>query len=172
VGTAPAGIFYALATGHADTLAEQSVQDGRVEAVFVNAAQQGIALIRAGWKGDCGDLERGASMLAGLGGGLTPAGDDFLVGLMLYSWMAHPSPMPVCQAIYNNAAGRTNMLSRAFLAAASTGECSMVWHDLFRALESGTDRQVDATLQRILSFGSSSGSDALAGFLWMALSRC
>ena len=40
-----------------------------------------------------------AAQFAGLGSGLTPAGDDFLMGVMLRAWLAHPEPEAFCQRL-------------------------------------------------------------------------
>lgn len=106
-----------------------------------------------------------AEQFAGLGGGLTPAGDDFLAGIMLRAWLAHPEPQPLCEAIYEAAALRTNRLSAAFLRAAAKGECSAAWHHLFDALPGGTRRELFEAVRGIVAYGQTSGADMLAGFL-------
>ena len=58
-------------------------------------------------------------MLAGLGDGLTPAGDDWLVGMMLWAWLAHAAPRRFCQVLSDAAVPRTTTLSAAFLQAAA-----------------------------------------------------
>ncbi|MGD2206937.1 MAG: DUF2877 domain-containing protein [Anaerolineae bacterium] len=105
--------------------------------------------------------------LAGLGGGLTPAGDDFLMGVMLRAWLAHPEPEPFCQKLADLAAPRTTTLSAAMLRAAARGECSAAWHDLLAALEESSDELVIAAVHDVLAHGHTSGADTLAGFLWL-----
>jgi hypothetical protein len=109
-----------------------------------------------------------AAQLAGLGSGLTPAGDDFLMGVMLRAWLTHPEPEPFCQQIVEIAVPRTTTLSAALLRAASRGECSAAWHTLLTALESGAQPQLEKAVQAILSHGHTSGADILAGFLWLS----
>ena len=131
-------------------------------------AREAANALRAGWEGDEAQVRAGAARLAGLGGGLTPAGDDFLVGVMLWAWLAHPRPAPICRAIAEEAAPRTTTLSAAFLRAAARGECSAAWHRLLAALGSGTaEDQLAAAVQDVLAHGATSGADALAGFLWI-----
>jgi len=129
----------------------------------VETARAAAADLAAGRAGDPARLEAAAWRLAGLGGGLTPAGDDFLVGAMLRAWLEGPAPGAFCQAIAGVAAPRTTLLSAALLRAAARGECSAPWHRLLAALESGAPPApaVDA----ILAHGHTSGADALAGFL-------
>jgi hypothetical protein len=130
-------------------------------------ADQVIAL-RAGWQGDHAQLRYAAKGLAGLGQGLTPAGDDFLCGLMLWAWLAHPTPREFCRAIAEAAAPRTTTLSAAFLRAASRGECSAAWHQLLNMLTSDADDELEQAAHHVLAYGETSGADTLAGFLWQA----
>lgn len=148
-----------------------------IEASIVTALESGEE-VKEGWPGDPSSLQRGASRLAGLGGGLTPAGDDFLCGVMLWAWLAHPSPPSFCRLLLEAAAGRTTALSAAFLRAAARGECSAAWHRLLVALAgwqreqsmAGTRGRLEQSVRDVLSFGSTSGGDTLAGFLWMGCS--
>ena len=130
--------------------------------------QAAIEALRAGWRGDFAQLQGGAARLAGLGSGLTPAGDDFLVGVMLWAWLAHPTPHSFCRAIVEAAAPRTTTLSAAFLRAASRGECDAAWHQLLAVLGTVTDDELAPAIQGVLAHGATSGADTLAGFLWMA----
>ena len=107
-----------------------------------------------------------ATQFAGLGGGLTPAGDDFLIGVMLQTWLAHPDPAPLCQTLVEIAAPRTTALSAAFLRAAAKGECNTPWHRLFTTLVDDGQEQLAAATREALSYGYTSGADTLAGFLW------
>jgi hypothetical protein len=112
-------------------------------------------------------LRAGAAHLAGLGGGLTPAGDDFLTGAMLWAWLAHPTPNNYCGVLLSASMTQTTMLSAALLQAAARGECSAPWHSMFRALVGGSDTNLAEAVQCVLAHGHTSGADTLAGFLWM-----
>jgi len=133
------------------------------------AANSFVTGLQAGWDGDRSQLQAGAVQLAGLGGGLTPAGDDFLVGVMLWAWLTHPAPQPLCQTVLEAAAPRTTTLSAAFLRAAARGECSASWHALLAALAEGTDTELAPAVEAVLAHGHTSGADTLAGFLWTVL---
>jgi hypothetical protein len=122
--------------------------------------------LQAGWGGDLAQLEKGTIQLAGLGSGLTPAGDDFLIGMMLWAWLAHPKPNAFCHTIIQAGASRTTTLSAAFLWATSRGECSAAWHRLLATLGSGVDGELEAATRQVLAHGATSGADTLAGFLW------
>lgn len=123
----------------------------------------------AGWRGDEAQLRAGAAQLAGLGGGLTPAGDDWLLGAMLYAWLAHPDPRRYGEVVLEACSSRTTLLSAAFLRSAAAGECSAPWHRLLAALASGPDEQLGCAVREVIAWGHTSGADALAGFVWMGL---
>jgi hypothetical protein len=137
---------------------------------IIHARARGAAeAMWAGWRGDDVQLGAGAGQLGGLGSGLTPAGDDFMLGTMLCAWLAHPAPKRYCGTVLDACASRTTILSRAFLRSTAAGECSAPWHRLLEALEGGSGKQLDTATQEVLSSGHTSGADALAGFLWMGL---
>ena len=159
----PAGSLLALlgAPPHGNVLAG---------AAFTTAREAAQAL-REGWEGDLERLRKGAAGLAGLGGGLTPAGDDFLTGAMLWAWLAHPTPAPLCRTLAKTAVPRTTTLSAALLRAAARGECSAPWHALLAALSEGlegADARITTAVQEILTHGATSGADSLAGFLYLS----
>jgi len=121
-------------------------------------------LILEGLGGESHDsLVQGARLLAGLGPGGTPAGDDFLVGVMAAIWLlGNEAHAP---AIAQTAAPRTSALSAAFLRAAGHGEFIAPWHALLEALAVGDLVQVEKAAMQVESFGASSGADALDGFI-------
>lgn len=116
-------------------------------------------------------VARGAEALAGLGPGLTPAGDDFLVGLMaaLHLWPGLLpeawTPQHACRQIAQAAAERTTRLSAAWIQHAAVGEFGEPWHALIRALAGGERAAIRSAADRILNTGATSGADAMAGFL-------
>ena len=106
----------------------------------------------------------GAHILAGLGPGLTPSGDDFIVGAMLAVW-AGLGAVELCAPIAEAAAARTTFLSAAYLRAAARGECMIQWHKFFDALQSGEAGRIRLGIGKLMRVGHTSGADALAGFL-------
>ena len=132
-------------------------------------ARCGAQALAAGWGGDAEQLRRGAAQLAGLGSGLTPAGDDFLVGLMLWAWLVHKNPQAFCSLLVEEAIPRTSTLSAAWLRAAAGGGASTSWHQFLTALTEGVG--LEAAVDRVLSHGATSGADTMAGFLWIGSSR-
>gem|GEM_PF-1084288 len=117
------------------------------------------------------------AMLQGLGIGLTPAGDDFLNGLLTgLAFRDRPSKYKLSKirhAIYI-ASKANNMIVNSFRYQAYHGLYNRDWKDLLLGLgldsvesmdvKSGTSALEDA-VNRIISCGSTSGMDELSGFL-------
>jgi hypothetical protein len=137
---------------------------------FMAMARTGIkGLQQALQDGDRLSIGKSAAALAGLGPGLTPAGDDYLVGLMagLRVWPGpgELSPQEACHIIFEATEGRTTLLSRAFLHSAKEGLFGEDWHELLAELSRGEATGIQRAARRIMSSGATSGADALAGFL-------
>jgi hypothetical protein len=109
----------------------------------------------------------GAAQLAGLGPGLTPAGDDFLVGVLYGLWASWPPDVAarLAEDIVQEASARTTKLSAAWLKAAGAGEAGEIWHRLWRAAIEDDHRQLLVTCRRVLATGETSGADTLAGLV-------
>jgi len=137
------------------------------EGVTLSTARSAGESLREGWTRDQERLRAVGEKLAGLGNGLTPAGDDFLSGIMLWAWLTHPDPVPFCQTLLQAAARRTTTLSAAFLRAAAEGECARPWHVLLIALSTGAESDIQPAVQKVLAHGATSGADTLAGFLYL-----
>jgi hypothetical protein len=105
--------------------------------------------------GDLVAVQAGAYALAGRGIGLTPTGDDVLMGVLYGLWVWYPKH-DWMQAIVETAVSRTTTLSAAFLRAAAAGEAVEPWHHLVNGRA--------YAIQNILSIGHTSGADALTGF--------
>jgi hypothetical protein len=108
-----------------------------------------------------------AKHLAGLGVGLTPAGDDVLMGALYAAWLIHPREVAseLAEEIVNTAAPLTTSLSAAWLNAAARGQAGITWHALFGGLIAGDEARVQQATEEILATGETSGADALSGFL-------
>ena len=115
---------------------------------------------------DISGAKAAASRLAGLGAGLTPAGDDFLMGALYANWILHPPGQAelLAKAAADTAAPLTTSLSAAWLRAAGRGEAGASWHQYLEALAASNPDRVRVTMERILSIGATSGAEALAGF--------
>jgi hypothetical protein len=116
-----------------------------------------------------------ARRLAGLGPGLTPAGDDWLagwlVGLRAQNALMLDEEGPLLQvdavgeAIIAAAEGYTSHLSLAFLRAAAVGAVPQAWHNLIDSLTDADPMALRTAATDVLRFGATSGADMLAGFL-------
>ena len=105
-----------------------------------------------------------ASQLSGLGIGLTPTGDDFIMGAVYAVWIIHPIKIAnvLAREVADTAAPLTTSLSAAWLRSAGNGEAGILWHQFFDALVTG--EEVEFHIAKILAIGETSGADALSGF--------
>ena len=104
-----------------------------------------------------------AASLIGRGPGLTPSGDDALVGV-LYALHKTGSAYPLAQAV-SALTDRTNVISAIFLSAAAQGE-------IFSALEEVFGPRAPAAAVALSRCGASSGQAVLAGLsAWLAFSE-
>lgn len=109
-----------------------------------------------------------ASRLVGLGPGLTPAGDDYLVGIAIACCLeggtAHPH-LDVLRRVVDVSADRTPAVSHATLAHAVRGRVRESLIGLAEAIAAGDESAMARRAFRVLAIGASSGTDILAGML-------
>ena len=109
-------------------------------------------------------LAQAARSLMGLGEGLTPAGDDWLVGMLAglhrlaQRWALEGGHLS--SVLVGEAPARTTTVGAAFLAHALTGEFSEPVRDLVTA---GSLPRARAAGARLAVMGATSGADTLAG---------
>ena len=115
---------------------------------------------------DIGQLDRAALFLAGRGRGLTPSGDDFLLGICYGMFMAqdklsgfHDSAGKLISGIV---AKRSTLISGNLVECAAVGEVDERLGTAFHALLH-PEQSSSPAIAGILSWGSSSGMDAAAG---------
>ena len=110
--------------------------------------------------------------LIGLGSGLTPSGDDLLVGYLAGLWCAVSGKSERVQFASElgkeviRLSGQTTDISRAYLYHAARGQVSSRLADLAEAICSGenSDRLL-AVLESAMQVGHTSGMDAVTGLL-------
>ena len=138
---------------------------GYVSARVTDSAQQLYSGIVSG---DMQKIYLGAANMAGLGVGLTPSGDDFLMGVIYALWAIFDQKDAArwSRKIAEAASSRTNMLSGAMLQESANGYASEYWHVLVDVLCKENVTDVTRACMDILSLGHTSGADALAGFLF------
>jgi hypothetical protein len=106
----------------------------------------------------------GALGLLGLGEGLTPAGDDFLVGTLAVvhrcapSWLRERSA--IAATIGGRADGATTAVAREFVSHALAGHFA---ESLIELLTAESSEAAERAAARLLSTGATSGADTLAG---------
>ena len=108
-----------------------------------------------------------STKLVGLGEGSTPAGDDYLVGVLhaLAPSGREGARESLVAALAGIGEGRTTAASAAWLAAAARGEPTPVWRALLDALASGDEPEVRRAARAVRGTGHTSGAFSLRGFL-------
>ncbi len=107
-------------------------------------------------------IKRSVKYLAGLGFGLTPSGDDYLLGVMASLWIT--KNIHSLDEIARLSSQKTTSLSAAYLIAASKGDFAESWHDLVQSVLYQDPKTLRDSISEFLQIGASSGRDALAGF--------
>ena len=114
--------------------------------------------------------------LVGLGTGFTPAGDDFLVGLLAASRSTMPEE--TCDLagradrLLASLPGATTQASYLMLKAATAGHYPEALIELVTAVASGDADSVRLSAGRLAGLGATSGQDMLAGVLfWLDTCR-
>jgi hypothetical protein len=111
-------------------------------------------------------LTEGTRQLAGLGFGLTPSGDDILVGTLLALAVSQPEDAEIIRkVIIAAAAGRSPKISSAYIQAAARGEANETWHRLLALMPDGHPSDLISAIRTTMAVGETSGADMLAGFL-------
>jgi hypothetical protein len=121
--------------------------------------------------GDIINAQKAGFDCLGLGGGLTPAGDDFLAGILTMFFILRNQRDARAESlesfgnrIVSEASGRTNVISNAFIKAAQFGEVNDPLRPILDLLLGGKETPLDL-LQRLANTGHTSGFDGLAGGL-------
>ena len=107
-------------------------------------------------------IKRAVTYLAGLGSGLTPSGDDYLLGVMASLWLTKNTHF--LDEIAWLSSQKTTSLSAAYLMAASKGDFAECWHDLAQAVLYQDPKALRDSISEFIQIGASSGRDALVGF--------
>ncbi len=115
---------------------------------------------------DLDRIKRSASRLAGLGQGITPDGDDIMLGALLAALTMEPGTFSteLGETLLEAAADRTTLISKAWLMAAASGECTEHWHSTLNAIRMRSKEDFLQGAIQIYRQGHSSGWSALRGF--------
>jgi hypothetical protein len=141
----------------------------RVAAPAVHALRGWLAQCVAAPEATVAEPASAIAGLLGLGPGLTPSGDDLLVGVLvaLAAWRRHAAVAALGAFLDPRLALGTSEISAAHLRAAMQGEAVEPIHHCVAALtqDAGDPKACLAALDR---YGHTSGWDALAGVLLVA----
>lgn len=163
------------ALGEPDGLARLLVGDapspaGVMKEILARAAPRIETLVAACRADRAVDAAEPAVALLGLGPGLTPAGDDFVGGLLFARrWLATAGVVDAGawrhtgDLVRRAARERTHPISAALLGDLAAGESHAALHDLVAQLAAGDDACEAA--RRLTRIGHTSGWDILAGAL-------
>jgi len=159
------GIVRAAQSAQHMLLARAVAKSGSLYPVHATLQLRLMALAEAYRVGHADAIAHAVHGLVGLGPGLTPAGDDALIG-----WLAGVALLGAdrrCavlrQAVYARL-GRTTDVSRAHLEDALAGEFSEPLAQFANAL-ARTPAEAQRALANLAAVGATSGSDAAAGLL-------
>ena len=111
-------------------------------------------------KDQAGFLQR----FLGLGAGLTPAGDDFIVGYLLTYYYLQSETSEEAQYILEEARSKTTALSTCLIECAAKGSADERLMDTLRFIAMGGADSAQVK-KELLSYGSSSGIESMAGML-------
>lgn len=107
-----------------------------------------------------------ARRIVGLGPGMTPSGDDALIGLAAALWaIDHPCRGFLADAV-DDAAVRTTAVSVTLLRHAAAGEFSERLQRLLAALLGDDEAAIEPAVERAMAWGATSGTDCLVGVLF------
>ncbi|MHC0038447.1 oxamate carbamoyltransferase subunit AllH family protein [Pseudoneobacillus sp. C159] len=112
------------------------------------------------------DASKSAIRLIGLGPGLTPSGDDYLVGLFTILNISN-SPLfcyrTLADLVVHEARTLTNDISYMALKKASVGQTRESIIHLVKSIFTGKDEEFILSLNKVLTIGSTSGTDIALG---------
>jgi hypothetical protein len=110
-----------------------------------------------------------ASNLAGLGPGLTPSGDDLLMGLActlnLFGNHYGINHEAFTQKLLRSIEGKTNFISRAFLKHYTEGKPSENIDSFYLSILNGNPEAIEENIRKNCRVGHSSGTDTIIGVL-------
>ena len=136
---------------------------------IVSAAEASGMLAEAFPCGSQTEIAEAGRRLVGLGAGLTPSGDDVLVGVTAaLTALGDERARPLARSWARDAIGRTTVVAEAFHRHAAAGAYSERLHDVLRAILTGPVAAIPAAVRTAAAWGATSGTDTLAGIL-MAL---
>ena len=144
-----------------NALAPVASQSALAAAPYSRLANEGMEWLQQG------DFDGIARSIVGLGPGFTPAGDDALAGLLVTA-VASGRLAPGEWVIDPETAGRTSLMSLAFVRCAAAGQAIAPVHDVLIAGAAGEATACRAACAELASVGGTSGADIAFG-MWAGL---
>ena len=144
--------------------------DPRAECWHADLREREDGLVAALVSGRASRISAAATNLVGLGPGLTPSGDDFLVGVLLALRLIERCCPPAASAgrllvaAMECCAGQTTSVSASYLRYAAAGDFAGVPVELACRLISGRDDWI-LPARRLVSMGATSGLDLAEGIV-------
>jgi len=105
------------------------------------------------------------NFFTGRGKGLTPSGDDILIGFTLALMMFGKFNNWIKALQFGVTKDRTTMISVAYLSALLQGYASECFIGLVQLIDDVEMASIEKTIKEVRSFGHTSGNDTLFGFL-------
>jgi hypothetical protein len=147
---------------------------GGLQAALAARIRVAVDMMESAWRVRCVEpVLKSVRQLVGLGIGLTPSGDDFLIGFIGAAYFfAHADDFR--KAVFEGMrplVHRTNLPSFFMLKAALKGSYPDPLSDFLHAIEAGSAARVRSATKRLTGLGATSGQDMLAGVLsWLHVS--
>jgi hypothetical protein len=147
---------------------------GRQEGIDALPGEDAVTTMRQALAdGDPKRMSAAARRLVGLGPGLTPSGDDFLVGWLKGLWLMagesvtiHEALRSLCRSLLPDLAQRTTPVGVTFIRYALEGEFAEVLDHAATVFGSPSPPQIIADrLRQLMAQGETSGTDTAAGLL-------
>lgn len=134
---------------------------------FVCSSRTGVASTDSdiGTATDIAVYEKAVFSLIGAGVGLTPSGDDFLQGMILFEAITESGAFLknlVKQQLQHRS---TTEVSLAYYEALFEGYVNAQWIHLCTAILTEDEQQLKEAIKRIQAYGATSGNDSLVGIL-------
>jgi hypothetical protein len=105
------------------------------------------------------------SELVGLGPGLTPSGDDFLIGYIYQKIVAKKDISKIKQLV-EQLLNRTTAVSKAFITATMNGESFSLFDEVCYAKD---EDSLNKAIEQLLEVGNNSGADILCGMCFVKM---
>ncbi|MDO3410416.1 DUF2877 domain-containing protein [Saccharibacillus sp. CPCC 101409] len=112
-----------------------------------------------------GLAEETVRSLIGAGVGLTPSGDDFLQGMILFERITGSGTRLADLTMKLLERRSTTDISMAYYRALLGGYANTAWIELCEAIRSADEARTIEAIRRIQAYGATSGSDSLFGVL-------